>query len=85
MVPTVQALDWLIDTMIDRVGEWKGTKQLRGLLCQKFRPLDDVEADCEIAGFTPDDNESRAIEEHEQRKIDAKRDSMPGIGGAAIQ
>ena len=66
MVPTAAALDWLVTTMIDRVGEWKGTAQLRGLLCTRFKPADGIEMDCAIPGFTPADSETRELEGHER-------------------
>lgn len=68
MVPHAQALDWLVTTMIDRVGEWKGTAELRGLLCTRFKPADGVEAYCSLAGFTPADSESQTLLEHEDRE-----------------
>jgi hypothetical protein len=68
MVAKKEHLDWLVVTMIDRVGEWKGTAQLRGLLCTHFAPLDGVEMDCTITGFTPADSESQSLIEHEDRK-----------------
>ena len=67
MVPTVEALDWLIDTMIDRVGEWRGTVELRGILCTHYKPLDGIEAYSTIGGFTPSDSESQSLSEHEER------------------
>lgn len=53
MVETPDQLDWLVVTMIDRVGEWKGTAELRGVYCTRFKPLDGVEGVCgETPGFT---------------------------------
>ena len=70
MVATVQALDWLVVTMIDRVGEWKGTAQLRALMCTRFKPLDGEEGPfCQIDGFTPVDNENRFLEEHPRKQL----------------
>lgn len=77
MVPTVDALEWLIVTMIDRVGEWKGTAQLRGLLCTRFKPADGVEMDCGLPGFTPADSESAMIEQHESYREIKDPDHCP--------
>ena len=53
MIETPEQLDWLVVTMIDRVGEWKGTAELRGVYCTRFKPLDGVEGICsETPGFT---------------------------------
>ena len=60
MVPSKAALDWLVDTMIDRVGEWRGIVELRGVLCARYRPADGIEAECiDTPGFTPADGEAR--------------------------
>ena len=40
MVATPEQLDWLVRTMIDRVGKWRGTAELRGVFCLRFPPLD---------------------------------------------
>lgn len=44
MCPNREALTWLVDTMINRVGVWKGPTELRGVLCCKFAPADGIEA-----------------------------------------
>ncbi len=60
IVSTKQQLDWLVATMINRVGEWKGPMELRGVFCWKFKPADGIEANCiESAGFTPSDGEAQ--------------------------
>jgi hypothetical protein len=78
MVPHEEALDWLVGAMIDRVGEWKGTAQLRALLCTRWAPADGIEGPtCEITGFTPSDNESQSLIEHEDQKSLMKPDRSP--------
>lgn len=57
IVPSREALDWLVDAMVNRVGEWKGPAELRAVLCWRYRPLDGIEADSQIAGFKPSDGE----------------------------
>ena len=63
MCGTREHLAWLTQTMVDRVGEWKGPAELRGLLCTRFRPADEIEANCSIPGFSPDELETRSIGE----------------------
>lgn len=64
-----EALDWLVSTMVNRIGEWPGPMELRGVLCTRFRPADGIEADCSIKGFRPVDAEERQIERHEAIKV----------------
>src|SRR5690348_14509423 len=64
MVSTSEELEWLVATMIDRVGEWKGTAELRGVFCTRFRPKDGIERWSTIPGFTPEDSESQTLLEH---------------------
>lgn len=44
MAATSQQLDWLVSTMIDRVGTYPGTEQIRAVFCTRFKPLDGIEA-----------------------------------------
>ena len=67
MVPNREALEWLTNAMVDRVGVWKGPMELRAVLCTRWRPADGVEADSSIPGFRPSDSEVRYIEQHEER------------------
>jgi hypothetical protein len=69
MVPHREALIWVVRTMVDRVGAWKGPMELRGVLCTRFRPADGVEAFSTIAGFRAEDSEAAYLEEHTQRKV----------------
>jgi len=68
MVPDKEALTWLIAEMVNKIGEWKGPKELRGLLCTHYPPADGVEAFCSIPGYRPEDSEAKALEEHAQLK-----------------
>ena len=68
MVPHKQALDWLVDEMVNRIGKWHGPAELRGLLCNRYRPADGIERDCSIPGYTPGDGETRSLEAHAQLK-----------------
>lgn len=69
LVSTKPQLDWLVTTMIDRVGEWKGPTELRGVLCSRFTPADGIEMDCrDTFGFRPVDFEERSLLGHEQLK-----------------
>ena len=70
MATTPEQVAWLVRTMIDQVGEWKGPKELRGVFCTRFNPADGVDVDClETPGFTPDALEGRGHAEHEYAKL----------------
>jgi hypothetical protein len=68
MVPTVAALDWLVDAMVSRVGEWQGPVELRGVLCQRCSPLDGIEAFCTKGYYSMENVETRSINEAEDLK-----------------
>lgn len=59
-------LRWLVDTVVNYVGEWSGPAQLRALYATRYRPEDGIEGPhCAIAGFTPMDSERAELEAHE--------------------
>lgn len=69
MVNTKQQLDWLVSVMVNKIGEWRGPVELRGVFCSRFRPADGAEADCAATpGFTPDELEARTIVSHQDLK-----------------
>jgi hypothetical protein len=79
MVATEEQLKWLMDALINRVGEWHGPAQLRALFNTRFRPADGIEGGvCEVAGFTPADCErdffERQSEETDRMLAAAKRE-----------
>ncbi len=49
MVPTPEDLFWLRDAMIDRIGEWRGSVELRGVLSHRCKPLDGITAPAPLA------------------------------------
>ena len=53
MCPHREALDWLVAEMVNHVGKWHGPTELRGLLCTRYKPSDDVEETCSLPGYTP--------------------------------
>jgi hypothetical protein len=57
----VEGLSWLVSQLVNRVGEWPGPAQVRGIYCTRFKPKDGIEDEsgCTIPGFTPDDCEGR--------------------------
>lgn len=74
MVSTQEQLDWLVRTMVDRIGTWEGPAELRGVLSARYTPADGVLGDCSrtsVAGalFSPQSLESRSVEQHEQEKL----------------
>lgn len=46
MVPHREALTWLTDTQVNVIGEWRGAKELRGLLCSRYTPNDGIVVRC---------------------------------------
>ena len=46
MCDRADRLNWLVQTMVDQVGTWHGTVELRGVYCTRFRPADGIEAYC---------------------------------------
>ena len=62
--PHREALRWLVETFVNRIGEWKGPAELRAVLCTRYQPHDGVEAWSQIAGFTAADGEERSYAEH---------------------
>lgn len=66
--PSCEALDWLVGEFVNRIGEWKGPVELRGVLCTRYPPVDGIEATCSIAGYRPEDAEARNYDRHQQLK-----------------
>lgn len=62
MVVDQQQLEWLVEAMIDRVGEWPGTKELRAIFCTRFKPLDGIEEWSTLRGFSAIDSERAVLE-----------------------
>lgn len=58
MVPTQQALDWLVLALVDHVGKWPSPADVRGMLCTAYKPLDGIEGNTQMSGFSAGDNES---------------------------
>jgi hypothetical protein len=63
-----EQLEWLVRTMIDQVGEWKGTRELRAVFCTRFKPADGIEEWSQISGFTAIDSENSFYLEDSARK-----------------
>jgi hypothetical protein len=68
MVDTRQKLDWLVMTMLNKVGKWAGTLELRAVYCTRYKPADGVEASSGLAGFTAEDSEAANAAEHYEYK-----------------
>lgn len=66
MCPHKEALLWLVQTLVNRVGRWPGPMEVRGVLCWKYKPADGIEADSSIKGFSPSDGEELAVNEQKQ-------------------
>lgn len=57
MVADEKQLNWLVDAMIERAGEWPGTRELRAVFCTRYQPRDGIEEWSQLAGFTALDSE----------------------------
>lgn len=68
MCPHRTALRWLVDECVNHVGKWPGPAELRGLLCTRYDAADDIDAYCNLPGYTPAEMEARHIEQHEALK-----------------
>lgn len=79
---TREQLNWLVETLINRIGEWPGPAQLRALFCTRFPPADGIEGPpCELSGFTPADGEQRYVELEAKRGVlldSQKQRLLPG-------
>jgi hypothetical protein len=75
MVPSVEALQWLVSIMVRSVGEWQSLREIRALLGTRFKPLDAARfptPDCSIPGFTPADSERLCPAAEAQQQLEAR-------------
>lgn len=81
MVSTVEQLDWLVNTMIDHIGEWPGPAELRAVFTTRFKPLDGIEGKgySSLPGFTPGDIEAENLIEHAKLSIDTNSRNEQGL------
>ena len=68
MVESPKQLEWLITVLLDRCDRYPGIKEIRGVYCTRYKPLDGVEEYSTISGFTPGDSESQTLIEDGQQK-----------------
>jgi hypothetical protein len=66
--PSLEALEWLTRTLLDRVPEWPGAHEVRGVLCTKYDAADGIDAYCSIPGFRAADFEAQAYDRHQAIK-----------------
>ena len=93
--PDRVALLWLVDEFVNRIGEWRGSLELRAVLATRWLPADGIDADSQIPGYTPADGEAKTQERHLQIKAQEKvggwiedpesRDLIGGIGKKLLQ
>lgn len=69
MVSTPEQLRWLVDMMVDQVGEWQGPRELRGVFCTRYQPADGLEADCSSGQFSPGALEAFSARAHNAAQI----------------
>lgn len=81
MATNHEQVDWLVRTMIDRVGSYQGTDQLRAVFCMRFKPADGIEAN-----LSPECPIYRTEEQCEQaEKLRAASFEPPRlIGGSTV-
>lgn len=65
-------LSWLVSQLVNRVGQWPGPAEVRGLYCSRFKPADGIEANCSLPGFTAEDGEARNPEPIKLGRSEAK-------------
>jgi hypothetical protein len=65
--PHKEALEWLVSEVVNKVGQWPGAADLRGLLSTRYMPADGLRTDCGIIGYRPEDHEAREIDRHYTR------------------
>lgn len=86
MVESSESLRWLVRTMIDEIGEWKGPMELRGVYCSRFHPMDGVEAWCSSGKFSAEAMESRAaIESAKYRELPVPNLRLLIQGGTDVE
>jgi hypothetical protein len=87
MCPHLEALNWLVDAMVNHIGTWKGPMELRGLLCWRYPPADGVEAVCSIPGFTPEDGELISLEQarHDLQAIESADSEMRSLVKSTVE
>jgi hypothetical protein len=83
MVGNAEQLSWLTKIMLDRVGEWPGTRELRAVFCTRFKPADGVEEWSMLPGFMATDSEVAVLEAHDNVK--AIEQGQPRIGGNTLR
>lgn len=86
MVGTIEGLRWLDQALINRVGEWVGPAELRGIYTSRFKPADGIEGKgySSIAGFTPAESETAQLERHRERAVCAGERTGKLLPAAAI-
>ncbi len=63
-----ESLEWLTTQLLNRVGNWPGPLEVRGIYCSRFPPADRQNAYATIGEFSAEANEGRAIGECAQFK-----------------
>jgi hypothetical protein len=58
MVDDPKKLEWLVRTLVDRIGKYPGTREIRGVYCTRFQPFDGIEESSTLSGFSPADCEA---------------------------
>lgn len=58
-----EGLAWLVAQLVNHVGEWPGSADVRGIYCTRFKPADGIEnLNCRLSGFTPTDCETKEVQ-----------------------
>jgi hypothetical protein len=76
--PHRQALQWLVAELVNRIGYWPGSAEVRGLLCTRYNAADGIDQWCSLPGYRAEDCEARYLERHEQRKAQEKAGGYVG-------
>lgn len=73
MCPHRMALRWLIDEVVNHVGKWPGTAELRGILCTRFDPADGIDQWSALPGYSAVDQEVKFLAGHQETKAAQKQ------------
>lgn len=71
MVTTNEQIDWLVNRARSLWNEWEGPRELRAIVCSKYRPADGIEAYSQLPQFADG--------------IPAEKQTAPQLEGAALK
>ena len=85
MCPHREALRWLVAEVVNHVGKWPGSAELRGILCSRYEPADGIDQWSELAGYRAEDGEARYLAAHEAQKAIERSGALADESRAMIR